>query len=267
MCRSCGFVSNIPRPDEQDIDAKYRFLVELGPDHGAPHLLHVQRRRARELYSFLTPWIPPAGTVLDFGGDDGCLMSAFADMGHECLLVDYNDSPQSHVTKIGDTHHDLPGDLMVDVIICAHVLEHVAAPVSVIATLADHLGPSGILFIEVPMEIWRRPPLRIEPVTHVNFFVPTTLQRCVAEAGLHVIDCRLVPSLHPNGTRPAAVRLVADNCRSPRRALEGASEVRRFLSPGWIDRLRYYQAIRPNLAASLYRKAARTLSGVPRTIQ
>lgn len=192
MCSSCGFVSNIPRPEERDIHAKYRFLAGLGQDYGQGESLSVQANRARELYSFLKSWIPPGATILDYGGGDGRLMRVLADVGHECLLIDYNDSPQPYVRKLGDTAEHIPPDLKVHVIVCSHVLEHVAAPVTLLRVLADHLVRPGVLFVEVPMEIWRRAPLHAEPVTHVNFFVPRTVRRCIATAGLNVLYCQLV---------------------------------------------------------------------------
>lgn len=264
MCSSCGFVSNIPRPNEEEIDAKYKLLAALGQDYGARESLPVQRRRARGLYSFLKPWIRPDAKILDFGGGDGRLMSVFAKLRHECLVVDYNDSPQRYVRKLGDTIDQLPAGFKVDVIVCSHVIEHVAAPVGVLRALADHLTRPGVLFVEVPMEIWRRAPLHVEPVTHVNFFVPGTLDRCVAAAGLNVIHCQLVSSLHPNGTAKAAIRLLADNRRSPRPRSGVTSEVRTFLNPRWRDRLWYLSTIRPYLRAALSRRSAQVLSRVRR---
>lgn len=240
MCSACGFVSNLPRPDEREIDAKYRFLAELGQDYGRDETPEVQRSRSRALYTFLRSSITRGGNILDFGGGDGRLMRTFAEEGHECFLVDYNDSPKPYVRKLGDTIDEVPDVVKFGGIVCSHVIEHVAGPVDILRQLADRLKRPGVLFVEVPMEIWGRAPLSIEPVTHVNFFVPATLSRCAAEAALRVTCCRLVSSLHPTGKKKAAIRLVADNGAGPSgRPLDGISEVRRFLNPGWGDRMRY----------------------------
>ena len=49
------------------------------------------------------------------------------------------------------------------------------------------------------MEIWRKPPLQPEPVTHINFFVPGSVRHCMHRAGLVVDYSRLSAYLHPLG--------------------------------------------------------------------
>ena len=64
--------------------------------------------------------------ILDFGGGDGKLLSGFRRRGHDCYLVDYNLQPLTGIEKLGDTLDDLDDGETFDVVLCSHVLEHVA---------------------------------------------------------------------------------------------------------------------------------------------
>ena len=86
------------------------------------------------------------------------------------FLVDYNQNCISGVTKLADTIEDLSQSKKFDLIICNHVIEHVAQPLQVLKKLVSYLDDHGHIFIEVPMEVWKHPPLAREPVTHINFF-------------------------------------------------------------------------------------------------
>src|SRR5690606_8198435 len=122
----------------------------------------------------------------------------FVDHGHPAFLVDYNQSPQPYVSKLADTIEGL-SEQHFDAIICNHVIEHVADPVAILRHLSQHLSDDGFLYVEVPMEIWRKPPLQEEPVTHINFFVAASLRRCMEEARIFPIRICLGSYLHPTG--------------------------------------------------------------------
>ena len=143
-CESCGFVLYSPRPTEQDVDAKYRFMQRIaseGSRAGASVMTDAGRamdqRRAQRIHSIVRRHAR-AGTlrVLDFGGEDGKLLGPFLDDGSECDLIDYSTSVRPGVRKIGDTLDDAPADLLYDAIICSHVLEHVAEPGVLVRRLA-----------------------------------------------------------------------------------------------------------------------------------
>jgi len=246
MCSNCGFVSNLPRPEESDIDAKYRYLHELGQDYGSQEAQEIEAKRSQALYAALRRSLPRKGTILDFGGGDGRLMQAFADRDYRCLLIDYNSSPRSCVEKIADTAEGIPAHLAVDGIVCSHVIEHVADPVGTMHRLGRHLKPSGVMFVEVPMEIWRKAPLQEEPVTHINFFTPRSLKHALQEAELAVKYCRLAVYLHPSGRFYPAVRALGQRFGKTRKIKGGPEEVRRFLAPSFTARFKRRLSLRPS---------------------
>ena len=54
LCQSCGFVTYAPRPGEEDLDRKYRFLTSLGLDANSLDAdSATERGRARRLWKKL----------------------------------------------------------------------------------------------------------------------------------------------------------------------------------------------------------------------
>lgn len=255
-CCNCGFVCYSPRPDSADIDAKYRKLAELGQDYGKTEQPEIATRRSETITRVVRRYLAKAtGDVLDYGGGDGRLMQSFQTSGFECYLLDYNEHPLPTVTKIGNTLGDLEPQRKFHAIIANHVIEHVAEPGKVLANLAKHLHLGGVLFVEVPMEIWRKAPLQSEPVTHINFFVPGSMRRALEEAGLLVRYCELTTYLHPTGRLLPAVRAVAIKAPSPPSPKSsGWKEVESFLNPRFPTRLHRNWKLREKWAERLKAK-------------
>jgi SAM-dependent methyltransferase len=212
VCRNCGFLIYLPRPNADDLEAKYRYLASTGPaDARNPEDHPIELSRAEQLWRYITGFLDlsKVARVLDYGGMDGRLMSAFRKRGRDCYLVDYSNEVASGITKLGDRIHDVDEDERFDLIVCSHVLEHVAQPRQVLERLRRHLSDSGYIFVEVPMEVWRRAPLPEEPVTHINFFTPNSLRNLLTSSGLDVVIAEMVASPHPSGRRKHAIRAVA----------------------------------------------------------
>jgi 2-polyprenyl-3-methyl-5-hydroxy-6-metoxy-1,4-benzoquinol methylase len=250
-CEDCGFVTYTPRPTTEDVDRKYHFLADLGlsgptadPDS------EIERRRARELHSHASRYAPKGRClrVLDFGGGDGRLMRGFLAEGAECHLVDFNGTTLPGVRRIGTTERDLDETCRYDLIVCSHVVEHVAEPVSVVSTLAAYLKPDGVIYVEVPMEVWSKAPLHNEPVTHVNFFTPVSCRHLVARAKLQTLSCRLGAHLHSTGASKLVVRTVGRLGPVATWLPSGARETAALLSPGPLLRLKRY-ALQPDKIA------------------
>ena len=94
-------------------------------------------------------------------------------------------------------------------IICSHVLEHLVDPTEVVRSLADYLLDDGIIYVEVPLEIWDCIPLPVEPVTHINFFSPESLRILLEVSGLEVITCEQDLFTTEDGQKAFAVKAVA----------------------------------------------------------
>jgi len=186
LCRECGFVTYTPRPSADDVEAKYLFLSDINNTDRSPALSTRDPERARLLYRSLRRHLPDGrrARVLDFGGGDGRLMREFLKTMCFCYLVDYSKKACSGIERLGSTEDDIPGDVNFDLIICSHVIEHVADPLQVLTKLKGHLNPNGAIYVELPMEIWGAAPLHNEPVTHVNFFTVGSTRRLFERTGL-----------------------------------------------------------------------------------
>jgi SAM-dependent methyltransferase len=180
-----------PRPSEADVDAKYRFLQKtekhIGGRKPGRKALTIERRRAENIYRAVTSRAERRRlTVLDVGGGDGKLLMPFLEHGHECELVDYNVEPLEGVRKVGDTLNDLSADRTYDVIICSHVLEHLAEPAATVHDMKKRLASDGVIYGEVPLGVWKGIGVDRDPVTHINFFAVHSFGKLFTAQGLEL---------------------------------------------------------------------------------
>lgn len=240
LCQNCGMVIYSPRPTGEDLNAKYRFLVDLGPDDAVAALDSESNKiRERSLFRCLSPALPKqhGNRLLDFGGGDGRLMRHFIDRGDEAFVVDYVPETLPGVTKLGDTLDQVAPQEKFDGIICSHVLEHVAEPLEVLKQLVAMLAPEGRIFIELPMEIWKKPPLHPEPVTHVNFFTNESLAYMMIRAGLELEFCRTEGLTLP-GRKDVIIRAIGHISGQPLPFPQnGPAAAYRLLKPGLLTKL------------------------------
>jgi SAM-dependent methyltransferase len=149
--------------------------------------------------------------VLDYGGGDGSLISTLT----ASRKISYEFSGISGVpgVEVISTRAELPSGI--DLISCAQVLEHISDPSALLEDMASLLRPGGMLYLEVPNQIWRAqktlkpkkkvlswlcrhstallaadiystffrikfgflPPMGFVPMReHINFFTPSSLQ-------------------------------------------------------------------------------------------
>jgi SAM-dependent methyltransferase len=191
-CECCGFMSYRPRPQRADLVAKYRFLGAEDrphPQFASAAALKLDRRRADWVWSALQPFLPrrPQLKVLDYGGGDGKLMQPFLEQGHECCLLDYSEQQIPGVARVGAELDDLAPQLVFDVIIASHVLEHVPRPREDLGKLREHLAADGVIYCEVPSEILGGLWIDNDPVTHINFFTLQSFRRLLQEATLGLV--------------------------------------------------------------------------------
>jgi len=238
-CQRCGFVCYLPRPTEDDLVAKYRYLNDAAPSHeDPPPPSAIERARGGSILKALEPHLGAKSRILDYGGGDGRLMAPFLSRGHQCAVIDFSPKPIDGVRYLGATLGDASPGEGYDAVICNHVIEHLAHPFRILVELREWLRPGGVLYVEVPMEIWRRIPVKDEPVTHVNFFTPPSLRSLLERSSYDVLRCRQEAYRHARGHMSTAVRAVA---RPARRAVSprylGVAPTLELLNPGIGRRL------------------------------
>jgi len=192
MCASCGFVTFSPRPSEAEIDKKYRSGGSCGEPRPPTRFdLEVNRQRAAGLYHDLTPYLKARSEILDYGGNDGQLVMPFLKDGHQCYLVDYSRNCVHGVVRLGSVIAEVDRDRIFDAIVLSHVLEHVSDPLQLLSALKAHHSKAGVIYVEVPMELWGRIPPGKDPVTHINYFAPPVLERLLRRSGYNPVYCKL----------------------------------------------------------------------------
>lgn len=249
LCRQCGFLAFEPRPDGEDIERKYRYLSShhLARNEAMSHA-EIDRARSEELYGRLSDLLPERPvSILDYGGGTGGMMQKFLEAGHECSVVDYVETTIPGVQRLGASLVEIPPTQVFDVIICSHVLEHLHDFVGVLRSLTGHLSDVGILYVEVPQEVWDGVPLPPEPVTHINFFTVASLRVALERSGLMVDTCVENISTFEGGQR--ALAIIAFSRKAPEgRAINqdfrgAAEESRQLIFPPfhlrWKRFLRY----------------------------
>ncbi len=234
LCRKCGFVCYFPRPTAQDLDDKYRFLARVYADdreraqasrgdstdeglHEPPSRQKslLGEKRGKQVFDAVEPFLKDHSELMDFGGGRGDLLRSFVDRGVSCGVVDYMNTVPSDIKWLGSTLQELPPGRAFDIIVCSHVIEHLAEPVALARELYAFLRTDGLIFVEVPLELRGGPPRRKEPVTHINFFCPSSLSTLLESAGYEVLTCQRVDSVFENGRTREAVRAVARRGRVP----------------------------------------------------
>lgn len=193
LCRRCGCMLCSPRPSDEDLDRKYLLARSFGPhDHQTAVDDPGEQARAQSVFRSTAPHLSkPQSTILDLGGGDGRMLMPFVRAGHSCFTVDYILKTLEGVQRLGDTIRDIPPDRMFDAIVTCHVLEHVAEPVEQLKQLHARLSRGGILYAEVPLEIWKKPPPLSEPVTHINFYTRDSFRNLLQRAGFQPLSCRV----------------------------------------------------------------------------
>lgn len=242
VCEGCGFCCYSPRPTEAELEAKYRYLnLHLVDSRKVPSDSPVELQRAENICRLLRPSLKPASRILDFGGGDGRLMMPLVDEGHGCFVLDHNDKVLPGVKWLEGTLDEIPPTSVAafDAIICSHVIEHLADPFGTLLELRRRMRGDGVMYVEVPMEIWRDMPAREEPVTHINFFTSYSMKALLQRAGLSVMSCRHEAYDHPSGHRATVVRAMCRRSASIELdQMAGAKPVQLLLKPGLKQRVK-----------------------------
>lgn len=144
-------------------------------------------------------------TVLDVGCGTGWTSSIWARHGAEVTGLEPS-APRARIarerhgfTVIESFVEGLATDLLFDVVIIRHVLEHLEHPLQVITSLRAHLKENGLLLVIVPnidcigTLLFREHWTWVLPY-HCHFFTPPSLKALLTRAGLTVEKSYQTPS-------------------------------------------------------------------------
>jgi Methyltransferase domain len=180
-------------------DAQYtrqRDRFEAGYAAGAAREFHVRHGYIAAVEAWLAPWLPEQPAVLDFGGGDG-INSPF--LGRSALHHVHDVSGVAVMAGATPVRSDAIALVPYDLVVSCQVLEHVPYPLDLLESMLPALGPSTLLYLEVPREALMRnagPGLAQRKRhwhEHINFFSESSLHRLCERAGLAVLAQHTMP--------------------------------------------------------------------------
>lgn len=141
------------------------------------------------------PFVDAEDVVLDFGCGGGYMLGALPCRAR--YGIEINPSARQEAARALRVYADiseLPGDVLFDVIISHHALEHVEAPLDTLQRLRRRLRAGGKAVFVVPTEEWRREK-HYDPDDvnhHLYTWTPLLLGHLFTHAGYTVERCELL---------------------------------------------------------------------------
>jgi 2-polyprenyl-3-methyl-5-hydroxy-6-metoxy-1,4-benzoquinol methylase len=159
-CAGCGLVFAHPQPTGAELGDYYAHYWdgEVAASIASTRRYYLAQALSRAGYLRKFAKLDGTPAVLDMGAGLGMLREGLLSVGisHDYVAVE-SDRRQfaALCARLGEgaAYADLgalPSGRTFDLIVLAHVLEHVKQPNELIAALAARLRPGGILFVEVP---------------------------------------------------------------------------------------------------------------------
>lgn len=199
LCGRCGLCQQRPMPTKRFIDrlystSMYRGLY-LGRFRAAKNVNAEEEWKARNHAEYVeTLPLPEAPRILDFGSATGDFLVKLKEHRPRARIVGIEPGTNfSHLYArrldgLYGSLEELPATEQFDLITSWHVLEHLRDPVATLATLREHLAPTGLLAIEVPNleRIGKNP--RGFHIGHLYYFTPSTISLAFERAGFEVIE-------------------------------------------------------------------------------
>jgi SAM-dependent methyltransferase len=167
----------------------------------------------RGLAALRAAGMPEGAHILDLGCARGDFMAYAAARGYRLTGVDLNPRLADEARARGFSVHtgdlrELNLDLRVDALTMWDVIEHVDAPVEVLAACRHVLAPGGLVFFHTGNASFQIPKARILnrfkpgggpyliPYQHLSHFDPDSARSAMARAGLEPVSVFFAGTLH-----------------------------------------------------------------------
>lgn len=148
-----------------------------------------------QVEEYLSNYVSNVETILDWGGDTG-LNTPFKENCKNLHIFEINTSIAGEAIVDARTRTTVIEDFEYDLVVCAHVLEHVSDPLNIFSKIKTRMQRNSVLYVEVPFENLMAD-LSPENVMnknywheHVNFFSERSLLQLARSHNMSVIDIR-----------------------------------------------------------------------------
>lgn len=189
-CAGCGLVYAEPQPTESELADYYAryWSGEVAVSLPSTRRYYLTQALSRVHYLRRVAGLAGAPEVLDMGAGLGLFHDALGGLGvaHTYVAVESDRgqlaalrSRLGHAAAFGELA-EVPPRRRFDLIVLAHVLEHMARPHELLQALAARLKPGGLLFVEVPNGDHR---YKTNYESHLLFFDAGSLCRLLEQHG------------------------------------------------------------------------------------
>ena len=169
VCRACGFRFYDRGLIDEETSSYYRgyrnekyyidrngfepFYTRSVHDRLSDHMCSAKRRDSFGAAISTAGVATPLDLVIDYGGGDGSLI---ADLP-AARKISFDPSGTEGWTgiEVVERREALPSG-EADLVVCAQVLEHVSNPQGLLDDMVSLLRSGGVLYLEVPDQLWRR---------------------------------------------------------------------------------------------------------------
>ncbi len=153
--------------------------------------------------------------VLDIGSGEGHIATCFAERGFNVLCVEPSKEGRAILDSRGLKSvpyvSDIPKGEIFDFIYLIEVIEHVPLPTETIRNAIAHLSDSGWFFITTPSalglmaKISKKRSNSFGIPSHIHFFTPRSLSKCLKLAGFQNIKCCYLSFIVGRRSLPAKI--------------------------------------------------------------
>lgn len=192
-CGDCGMGFASPMPSDavlSSYNASYFASAHGGQPRSRSAIAFcsaVARLRLAFVQEFLAKHRIEVERVLEFGPGPGFFARSWLERAPQSSYsaVESDRSCHDSLKQLGVLLANTPSDVVSDLVVMSHVLEHVPDPVNFVRSATQGLRSGGALFIEVPCRDWEHKQLD-EP--HVLFFDKEPMRRLLTDLGFLDVD-------------------------------------------------------------------------------
>lgn len=197
QCDACGLlqVTYLP-PIDTIFHDDYRYSTSTVPalvEHFSDYAAWLDER------------LPRGATILEFGCNDGVLLSKLRDKGFSCVGIDASDNvaelARAQCLRVHtgflteDLVHDKHLENKCDLVTCSNVFAHIDDVRATLSAVWSALKTNGIFIIEVHDANALVRDKQFETIyhEHLSFFTEMTLRRLVESEGFAFVGCTRTP--------------------------------------------------------------------------